>query len=52
MGPPKRPESDVDLENVVISLVEIPNSGLPSCPEEMGIKMECKEQKNKVRIFH
>lgn len=50
LGPPPRPESDVNFEGVTIPSVEMPDSGLPTCPEELGIKMECKEQENKVCV--
>lgn len=51
LGPPQRPESDVSFEGVTIPSIEMPDSGLLTCPEELGVKMECKEQKNKVCVY-
>lgn len=51
LGPPQRPESDVSFERVTIPSVEMLDSDLPTCPEELSIKMECKEQENKVCVY-
>ena len=50
LGPPPRPESDISFEGITVPFIEIPDSGLPICPEELGIKMECEEQKKKVCV--
>lgn len=52
LGPPPRPESDVSFEGVTIPFIEMPDSSLPTCPEELGVNMECKEQENKVCVWY